>query len=268
MKIKALVIFHLFLLFIVSCSGSSTTTTENADVAEGGVGGTGISTGSLTGFGSIFVNGVEFDVGSAEFIRDGNNSFSESDFNIGEYVVVNGTVNADGLTGTASKVIFEDIVEGVVTSASTDNVSINVLGQKVISDKLTVFIGFKLLTDLLPGNVVEVSGFRNAAGEINATGILLKENAFIEGATEFELNGKIKTVDTTSLTFELGGLTVDYSQAVLEKITNNIPSLNLNVEVKSTKVLNGNTFFASVVEGKNTAFEIEENTEFEIPEFK
>jgi len=115
---------------------------------------------------------------------------------------------------------------------------------------------------LLPGNVVEVSGFRNAAGEINVTGILLKENAFIEGTTEFELNGKIQSVDTTNLTFELGGLTVDYSQAVLENITNNIPSLNLNVEVKSTKVLNGNTFFASVVEGKNTAFEIEENTEF------
>ena len=261
MKIKdALLITHILLL--LNACGSSTS--ENTDLAEGGIGGTGISTGPVTGFGSIFVNGVRFDVSGAEFIRDGKSIFAESDFSIGEYVTVTGNLNTDGLTGTASKIFFEDIVEGPVTSVSTNNTNIEVLGQKVVVDKLTVLIGFKLLGDLQEGNILEVSGFRNAAGEINATGIKLKATEFIDGATELEVTGNIESVNAGAQAFNLGGLTIDYSQAILENIANNLPSPGLTVEVKSTQVLSSNIFHASFVEGKSSLYEAKDGTELEI----
>lgn len=261
MKTNGAILITLVLLLLNACDNSNP---GNTDVAEGGVGGTGISTGPVTGFGSIFVNGVKFDVTGAEFIRDGKSIFAENDFSIGEYVTVTGNINADGLTGTASKVFFEDIVEGPVTAVSTSNINIDILGQKVVVDKLTVLIGFMLLTDLQEGNIIEVSGFRNAAEEINATGIKLKESEFIEGTTEFELTGIVESVNASAQTFNLGGLTVDYSQATLENITDNLLSPGMNVEIKSTQILNGSIFHANIVTEKTAFIEIQENTELEI----
>ena len=40
-------------------------------VAEGGMTGTGISAGRITGFGSIYVNGVYYNVDKAAFYRNG-----------------------------------------------------------------------------------------------------------------------------------------------------------------------------------------------------
>ena len=41
---------------LASCGGGG------GQVAEGGIGGTGISTGTVTGFGSVYVNGVKYDI--------------------------------------------------------------------------------------------------------------------------------------------------------------------------------------------------------------
>ncbi|MCB1638813.1 MAG: hypothetical protein KDI15_08200, partial [Thiothrix sp.] len=41
------------------------------NLAEGGITGSGISVGPITGFGSIWVGGVHFDVSNAEFVRNG-----------------------------------------------------------------------------------------------------------------------------------------------------------------------------------------------------
>ena len=50
---------------LADCTGDGTQT------AGGGIGGTGVSQGPITGFGSIFVNGVEIDTSSATILRDG-----------------------------------------------------------------------------------------------------------------------------------------------------------------------------------------------------
>ena len=163
------------------------------DVASNGDGitGTGITAGRVTGFGSICVNGIKFDVDKADFIRDGDTTTptDQSDFSIGEYIVIKGSVSVDG-TGIAEQVIFEDLLEGVVTKASNydnDANTIEILGQQIIIDGNTKlidartspparevtsllvcdespnFISFRLM-DLIIGNIVEVSGVKNADG--------------------------------------------------------------------------------------------------------
>ena len=70
-------------IMTVSCGGGG----GSGEVASGGIGGTGISSGAVTGFGSIFVNGVEFDTSGAS-ITMGGISVSESDLKLGMVVEV------------------------------------------------------------------------------------------------------------------------------------------------------------------------------------
>ena len=51
------------------------------------------STGTITGFGSVFVNGIEFETGSSSFDVDDNPSSSEDDLAIGMVVTVVGGVS-------------------------------------------------------------------------------------------------------------------------------------------------------------------------------
>ncbi|MGB5455735.1 MAG: hypothetical protein WBO18_07160, partial [Gammaproteobacteria bacterium] len=110
---------------ITACSSGG------GDVA--GIGGSGVlptggfvSSGTVTGFGSIFVNGVEFETGSSTFNVDGNPDGVEGDLAIGMRVTVTGSVNADGITGTANSVEYDDEIQGPISDLSppdTDGVN-------------------------------------------------------------------------------------------------------------------------------------------------
>ena len=171
MLFRRLILIFLFSLLLPSCN-------SNTQLAEGGIGGTGIAYGTITGFGSIWVNGVRYDVSNASFTRDGVSASGQSDYRIGEVVTINGSVNADGISGVASNVEFDDLLEGTVSQASSDGSTLQVLGQTVSTDARTVLHGFALLTDLQVGNVVEVSGYRQGQ-VIRATSIVFKQSSFI-----------------------------------------------------------------------------------------
>ena len=85
-----------------------------------GIGGTGVvASGSITGFGSIFVNGVEYEIESGtcevdDRIVSGN---CQANLRLGMVVTVEGTVS--GSTGTASRVVFDSAVEGPVSGLTT-----------------------------------------------------------------------------------------------------------------------------------------------------
>ncbi|MGH8503939.1 MAG: DUF5666 domain-containing protein, partial [Gammaproteobacteria bacterium] len=203
-------------MLIMSCGGGGT-------LAGGGIGGTGISNGTVTAFGSIFVNGVEFDTSTTVFTRGGQPA-TESDFNVGEVVTVRGTFNEDG-TGTAQRVTYESVVGGAVTSVSaTDESQIEVLGQPVIITPATVLGNFASPTELLPGNVLEISGFVNADNSFTATRIVRTENVFIPGVSSTEVRGFVSALDETDQSFEIGGLTVRFSapQLVQGQLSNGV----------------------------------------------
>ncbi|MGB0848831.1 MAG: DUF5666 domain-containing protein [Thiolinea sp.] len=229
-------------LLLSACADSG-----NTQLAEGGIGGTGISAfGTITGFGSIWVNGVRYDVSSASFTRDGASASGQSDYRIGEVVTIKGSVNADGVSGVANSVEFDDLLEGTVSQASSDGNTLQVLGQTVMTDARTVLHGFALLTDLQAGNVVEVSGYRQGQ-TIRATSIVLKQTSFTPNQSVLEVKGTISNVDLVAKTFQLGQWIVDYSGASLA-LPNNTPQNGQYVEVESTQALQGNRLIAAEVE--------------------
>ena len=247
----------LSLLLLISCGGGSD---NEEDIASegGGISGTGItSIGVITGFGSIYINGIRFDVDNATFNRDGKASTGQSEFSIGEYIVIKGTLNADKKTGIAKSVSFTDIVEGQITSINISNSNIEVLGQSILITKDTVFHGFRNLTEINKGNIVEVSGIKNAAGEGIATSLKLKKKQF-DNDSENEIKGLITQLNKTQKTFKISQIIVDYAGTKFEGITPGNLKNGQFVEVKSRSPLVGNTLIAHKIELEDKNHEVKD----------
>jgi len=214
---------------------------------NGGIGGTGISsTGTIDGFGSIFVNGVEYETGNSEVSLNGASS-SADNLRLGMVVTVRGTVNEDRKTGTASQVIFDSEVTGPVASIEIglDNTSmrITVLGVTVIAERTaTVFDGVTF-DSLALDDLVEVSGFVENGTQLRATRIE-KKSVFVPDDSEIELKGFVAGLTATQ--FSLGEYVVDYSSADLSDIPGGSVTEGLHVEVKGT--LNGTVVRATRIE--------------------
>ena len=245
MKIRAMVVSMLLAVLLVACVGSN-----SLQLATGGIGGTGIASGPITGFGSIFVNGVEYEIDTATLTRNGDPATGQNEYRIGEYVVVKGTVNADGLTGTATEVAFSNELEGTVTAETTDGVSIGIMGQVIRTNALTVFHGFTQLAELAVDNVVEVSGVRDGQDVLLATSMTLKQLRY-EPGTVTELKGLVRQLDAVNKTFLIGGLLVDYSSAVWKDFGAATLANGQYVEAKTRQVLQGNRLLAYEIELEN-----------------
>ena len=76
--------------------------------------------GIITGFGSVYVNGVEYDTNGASYDVDDASASDDSALAVGMVVKVQGSVNADGRTGSASSVSYDDEVEGLVEDLAPD----------------------------------------------------------------------------------------------------------------------------------------------------
>lgn len=218
--------------------------------------------GIITGFGSVYVNGIEYDSSSASIHVDGVSGNDDYDLSVGMMVSVTGSVNPDGVTGTATSITFVDDLEGVVLSsaiAADGTGTLNVMGQTVTVTGTTVFeshvSGITSVDGIVAGNIIEVSGHSSGSGSIYATRIEVKA-ADLAGyqvsypGMELELKGVVSALDTTNQTFTIGNLIVDYSLAT--QVSSNL-SNGLYVEVTGTipPVDNGDgtfTFTAHTVE--------------------
>ena len=206
-------------------------------------------TGVITGFGSIFVDGVKYETDTSSFTVDDNAS-SEDQLAVGMVVTLTGTVNADGTTGVANSVTFSNELEGVVIANSfLADGTLNIMGQNIITSTETVFESqvptITSIDQIATGNIVEVSGYSSGVGDIHATRLEVKKAAQ-EVSDEIEVKGLVSNLNEVAQTFTLGNLSVDYSSATLEDIST--LTNNLYVEIKSTQALSGSTLVASKVE--------------------
>jgi len=232
-----------------------------------GIGGSGyISSGSVTGFGSVFVNGVEFETDSATFDIEGDPG-TQDDLAIGMVVKVDGSINDDGITGTATSISFDDELQGPVSTIvpiGNDGVksTITVLGVNVIIDSSsTTFDSEAAVFDfntIAINNNVEVSGFFDSKGDIQATRLELKDVVF-DANSIVEIKGTI--TGTSGTTFSLGGLTVDASSATLDDLPDGLVNGQL-VEVKGTFDIATDTITATKVEAEDDS--VEDTEDFEI----
>ena len=215
------------------------------DSGSAGAGDT--SVGVITGFGSIYVNGVKFDTSKVSHKIDGKDAL-ETELSVGDVVTITGTINADGVTGTATAVSSDDELEGYVLDVSGLGIDgtgeMNVMGQRVIITADTRFEGNETtilaITDLAANDIVEVHGFSDGAGLVTATRIETKDSD-----EDVEVKGLVNSLNTVAMTFKLGELTVDYSTA--GEIPENLAD-DLYVEAKTTQPLSGTTMIASKVE--------------------
>lgn len=217
------------------------------------------TSGVITGFGSVYVNGVEYETDGSSFsLDDGDDGIeSEDELEVGMVVTLTGTQNADGVTGTATHIEYDDELEGIVSANNVSNGTgtLVTMGQTVNVDADTEFENDAgildssgALTDSIDmieaGNIIEVSGYPDGMGSIYATYVELKDDAHSPGE-EIEVKGIVEDDNDTDMLFMLGDLSVDFSNAALP---DGIPAAGDYVEVKSTAGFTGEALIASEVE--------------------
>jgi hypothetical protein len=203
------VLTSLLVSLVVACGGEQ--------LAGGGIGGTGITSGTVTGFGSVFVNGVEFDTsGAARTVDDvasvSNGADDITVMNQGMVVTVTGTVNPDGVTGTATSIDFDEVIEGPVGTVPVEDADMilktfDILGTNVIVNRnTTVFVDTDYVS-IARDDVIEVSGFFDASGNLVAT--LVDKEGVLGPDSTVEVHGVVSGFNGID-TFMLGPVTVVY----------------------------------------------------------
>lgn len=187
----------------------------------GGIGGTGISasvtSGPITGFGSVFVSGQEYDTTATRFTVDRRTNATQADLKHGMIVRVDATIEEDTvshriLRRIADHITYTDTVEGPVQGIDVTGTSLTVLGQTIQVTDSTVIddsIPERNLHRLTIGtDILEVSGFLSGDGQIVATLIDRKLSA-----PEYELKGTVRNHNVGAQSFQIGHVTIDYAGA-------------------------------------------------------
>jgi len=233
MKLRTLLLSTLTALIVISCGGGG------GSNFAGGIGGTGVSSGPVTGFGSVIVNGVEYDTTSASFKVEGA-SGDQSDLAVGMVVTVTHDDN-----GNAKSVSYKDNVEGPVSNKidlDGSNGSFDVLGVAVTVDSLTVYQGTTGLGTLADGDVVEISGSLTDLNAVHATRV----EKIGTCPRAVEVKGTVSAIDTGADTFMIGSLTVHANGHMPTNLTNGD-----YVEVKSNACPVADVITASSIDLEN-----------------
>lgn len=126
--------------------------------------------GSISGFGSVIVDGVRFDT-SAATIEVDDEPATEDDLKTGEIVFVAGEIDDDG-NATAATVVTDDLLRGPIESIDLVVGTFVVLGQTVQVEVDTAFddaVPNNGIDGLAVGQAVRVDGFLSPEGRIIAT---------------------------------------------------------------------------------------------------
>lgn len=181
--------------------------------------------GEITGFGSVFVNGIELDTDSSMISTDDNDNDSESGLSVGMRVRVVARLGQDRESGIASFISYRAHIEGPVTLINLPESELVILGQVVNVDELTYFEG-TAFDSLQIGDFVEVSAVESTDGLL-ATRIELVPAA----ESEYRLRGVVSSLDETLQEFTIGDLLVDYSQADIEGLLVNEAVVRISSDV-------------------------------------
>src|SRR5882672_7988620 len=188
-----------------------------------------VATGTITGFGSIYVNGVHFKTTSAT-IRKNGQVVAQSALRVGEIARIKGSKNDS--EGNADSVDVDENVVGPIAAIDTTLNTLTVLGQTV-----KIGAGTSFSSDVQPADItglkvadfVEVSGLTAADGSISATRIGREASA-----GTLQVLGTVASVDTVAHTFMINALIVNYSAANLTDFTSGQPADGDLVEVQGT----------------------------------
>jgi hypothetical protein len=189
------------LMSLVGCGGG---------VDTGGTGS--YSSGPITGFGSIIVNGVRYDEAAASVQDDDGAARASSELRLGMMVEIDASAlgsDANGPFASAHTIRFGGEIVGPVSNVDVAGGSLVVLGQTVRLNTSTVFDESFAggLAGVSVGQVIEVHGQFDAASlSYTATRVEPKANAQV-----YRLRGIVSQLDTSARTFRIAGQTINYA---------------------------------------------------------
>jgi uncharacterized protein DUF5666 len=193
--------------------------------------------GTITGFGSIIVNGVRFEDSTAQVSDDDGQVHDKGELKLGMTVEVESSmIDHASNSAKASHVRFGAAIVGPVSAISggTTPKTLTVLDQIVEISSTTVFDdslanGFASIN---VGDVLAVHALLDTA-----TGhYLAKRIEPKPGATVFRLRGIVANLDTVAKTLMVGGALIDFSGVAAAALPANLANgLKVRVQLQTTK---------------------------------
>ncbi|RMG09216.1 MAG: hypothetical protein D6731_20165 [Planctomycetota bacterium] len=226
---------------VAGCGGGGSGGYAAASPGGAGIGGSGYQArGNVTGFGSIFVNGIELDTAGASFEIEGA-AGSENDLFVGARVIVDGRTTS-ATRGVATRVRFDDELEGpipagaaITTDPDGETKDFSVLGVPVrVETDTTHFLAGASFAGLAAGQELSLSGFYDDAGVLHATAVVAK-GGFTPGVTLVEAKGRVENPAAGGFDLRVGTrlLSVDSAGAVLTGFPAGVAA-GQTVEVRGT----------------------------------
>ena len=231
-------------LALAGCGGGGGSDNSGTNSGPSGATTSPTSTGAITAFGSVFVNGHEFATGTAQVMDDdtGDTSGKVAALEVGQVVDVQPTSASTGANPVAQWLHVHPLARGYVDASDTTANTISVMGQVVSLDSGTQFSDHRAclgaaspctaVTDAsgltattaaggttTPGSYVSVDGylFSSAAGsaQIVATLVSVHDTPDAGFGAAFKVEGVVGTTTSTASSsgLTIGGLAVDLSSA-------------------------------------------------------
>jgi hypothetical protein len=258
---RSIILAALSLLGVLSltgCGGSS-----SAPQASGTAG---VTSGAITGFGSVIVNGIEFSrkTGLADdrvqVKFEGLQNQSEAQLKTGMMVKISGRFDSSTGKGEYEAIEFQPELRGRLDNGGVDQVNnrLTVMGRTVQVEANTQFDSVRDLAELAGDDLgnhhpeIEVSGNLDNSGVLHATRIAKKTLDFLNGGA-VEIKGKVAAAPApTSNGFSIGSTAFVVTDSTLFSNmarTDLATASGAVLEVKAT--LNAGIFTATRVEKKN-----------------
>ncbi len=240
---------------LVACGGGGG---SSAGVGTGGTGA--FAVGSVSGFGSVIVNGVHFDDRSADVFDDDGNRSSSDALGLGMVVEIRGSVDDDGLAGTAQSISYYSELKGPVTAVDAGAGTITVFGEVVSVTATTVFEDVAGLAGIAVGNVVEVYGLPGASGTLVATRI--EREAPTVGAYDGEFRVRGPLTDLSGIApdqrFTVASVTVTTDGSTDVDDGTLVEGAYVSVRLATTEALDG-SYMATRIRVKTRSYDDDVN---------
>jgi hypothetical protein len=231
-------------LLIAGCGSGEGDTASNSGSSPNNAAVAAFSAGTVTGFGSIIIDGVSHDDTIAQVNQemDPNAPMAATTTSVKLGMKVESMLDNQG---RITRLSIQSEVLGMISAMAIDGFTVAGQSVKVSNDAAapTAFEGANSLADLAVGDIVEVHGSRDASGNIIATRIEHKDPG---NALGVRVVGTVANLDATAKTFSISALTVNYGSATLLPLGSTL-AVGQRVAVWSDTALTGTTLTAKVV---------------------
>jgi len=196
-----------------------------------------VSTGAITAFGSVFVNGHEFGTAHATVTDDDTGAALSSDnLEVGMVVTVKPASDSTDAAPEAAEIHVSPLARGFVDSADTTGSTIMIMGQVAQVTSGTVFSdhracvsaatpcsaingmsGLAVTSGTTPGSFVAIHGYLftpGAGGSAQIITTLVSVLDYNSATSIFKVEGQAGAVDASKPSVTIGAEVVDLSHAV------------------------------------------------------